>query len=75
MPVLVALLMKTGLERRTSYYILFGILIVCTFISFQIVKKTFFPSAQTTYLEDIPEEIRQTLPPEILKQLSSRNAK
>mgnify|MGYP003394651621 CR=1 FL=1 len=77
MPVLVRLLMKTGLERRTCYYILFGVLIICSFITFEVLKKNFFPnsSSSPTYIEDIPDEIRETLPPEILQQLPSRNAK
>ncbi|MDO8492694.1 MAG: hypothetical protein Q7S34_03590 [bacterium] len=77
MPILVRLLMKTGMARRTSYYVLFGILVVCSFATFEIIRSNFFPSGSgaPTYLEDIPEEIRQTLPPEILKQIPSRDAK
>ena len=76
MPILVRLLMKTGIGRRQAYYVLFGILLICTFTTFQVVKRTFFPSSSSTptYIEDIPEEVRQTLPPEVLKQLPSRNA-
>lgn len=76
MPILVRLLMKTGMKRRTAYYILFGTFIICTFATFEIIKNAFFPSssATPTYIEDIPEEVRQTLPPEVLKQLPSRNA-
>lgn len=74
MPVLVKLAMKLGLERRQSYYLLFGILIVCAFITIEITKKTFFPSSsgQKTYVEDIPDEIKKTIPKDVLDKLPSR---
>jgi len=40
-----------------------------------VIQNTYFPkSAEATYLEDIPQEIRKTLPPEILNGLPSKNA-
>lgn len=75
MPTLVRLLMKTGLRRRQAYYVLFGILIICTFTTFEIIRNVFFysTSRNTTYIEDLPPVIRSTLPPEILKTIPSRN--
>jgi hypothetical protein len=74
MPILVRLLMKTGVERRTSYYILFGIAIICSFATFEIIRRNFFSSqgAQINYIEDIPPEIKKTLPPEVLNKIPSR---
>lgn len=76
MPILVRLAMKLGLQRRQSYYLLFGILIVCTFLTFEITKKTFFNnSTSMTYKEDIPDEIKKTIPKDVLDKLPSRNTK
>lgn len=77
MPVLVQLLMKAGLGRRQAYYVLFGILVICLFVTFEVTKRTFFPgsSSQQTYIEDIPPEVLNTLPPEVVKSIPSRNAR
>ena len=77
MPILVRLLMKTGMGRRAAYYTLFGILIVCTFITFKVVESNFFSGAPVpkVYIEDITPEVQQAIPPEILKKLPSRNGK
>lgn len=74
MPILVKLVMKLGLERRQAYYVLFGILLICSFITFQVIKNTFFPSASsgTTYVEDLPEEIKNTIPKDVLEKMPSR---
>jgi len=76
MPILVRLVMKMGVGRRAAYYVLFGILVICSFATFEIIRQTFFPSntSEPTYIEDIPPEILKTLPDDLLKSLPSRNA-
>lgn len=74
MPILVRLLMKTGIERRTAYYILFGIAIICLFSTYETIRRNFFKSnsGQIKYVEDLPKEIKDTLPPDVLKKIPSR---
>lgn len=73
-PTLVRLLIKAGLSQRTAELTLIGILVGCSFITFFVIKTTFFPgsSGAPTYLEDIPKEIRDTLSPEVLREIPSR---
>jgi type IV secretory pathway component VirB8 len=73
-PMMVALVMKTGLikNEKQANFVLVGVAVVFLVLAVSIifgmrpVKKT------PTYIEDIPAEIRETLPPEILDSLPSR---
>lgn len=75
MPTLVRVFMKFGLERRQAYYFLFGILVVCLFATFEVIRHSFFARSNgpPKYLEDIPKDIKKTLPPAVLKTIPSRN--
>lgn len=54
-PKTIELFMKLGLDKKQSYYAIALIVIVSLFISFQMLKSTFFVSTPV-YFEDFPQE-------------------
>jgi hypothetical protein len=61
---------------KGAYYALITIMVICIAASALIIYNTFFGGfgRQTTYLEDIPEEIRSTLPPDVLEKIPRRSS-
>ncbi len=74
MPLLVRLLVKTGLKRNEAYMVLLVTFLVCTIATYFILRGSVFSTSfeEPTYLEDLPPEIQKTLPPEVLNQIPSR---
>ncbi|OHA83127.1 MAG: hypothetical protein A2937_01010 [Candidatus Yonathbacteria bacterium RIFCSPLOWO2_01_FULL_47_33b] len=75
---MVELVMKTGLvkDEEQANYVLLGMSVVFLILTAVVVMNmTGVGASQNTitYIEDIPEEERAALPPEILNQLPSRN--
>ncbi len=75
---MVELVMKTGLvkDETQANYVLLGVSVLFLILTAVVVMDmtgTSAPTGGVTYIEDIPEEERASLPPEILNQLPSRN--
>jgi hypothetical protein len=74
-PFLVKMIIKAKLAKteRGANVLMVCVSIVCLLISWYLFfGQTLLQKKQVTYIEDIPQEIRNTLPPEILKSLPSR---
>ena len=67
--------MKSGLVRdeKQANMVLLGVAVVFFALTWWLISGGNTPAPQPTYLEDIPADIRATLPPEILKTIPSRN--
>lgn len=74
---MVRLLVKTGVDKKTAYYILYAVIVLCTFIAFLAIRSTSSSEkkAPPTYIEDIPLEIQRTIPQGLLEKFPSRNAR
>ncbi len=74
-PTMVRWIMKTGLVKdKTQANIALMVIAVLFFgITWWLIAGGNSPAQQTTYLEDIPADVRTTLPPEILETIPSRN--
>ena len=74
-PTMVKWVMKTGVvkDEKQANIVLVGIAIVFFAITFFTMTDLGGPKTQPTYLEDIPEDVRADLPPEILNTIPSRN--
>src|SRR3989344_3460080 len=76
-PWLIRVLLQTHLAKTQgqAIYTLFAITGLFVLLTITIFGYSFgwFSRAPTTYREDIPEHIRQTLPQEILSIFPSRN--
>src|SRR4051812_33054893 len=71
-PYLVRLLIKAKLAKteRGANILMVCVSIVCLLISgYLFFGQNLFRKNQVTYIEDIPKEILDTLPPEIVKSL------
>ncbi len=68
-------IMKTGLvkDKTQANITLLVIAVIFLGITWWLVAGGNSPAQQTTYLEDIPADVRTTLPPEILETIPSRN--
>ena len=76
-PFLAGISSKIGLRPNQLYYILIGVSIVFTFVIFATLHGSSYPvneSGKRLYIEDLPANARQLIPPEILKQIPSRYA-
>jgi len=74
-PAMVKWIMKTGLvkDKTQANIVLIVIAVVFFGITWWLIAGGNTPTQETTYLEDIPEDVRATLPPEILETIPSRN--
>lgn len=74
-PTMVKWIMKTGLtkDEKQANIVLIGVAVLFFIITFVMMTDFGSPKPQPTYLEDIPEDIRATLPPEVLETIPSRN--
>jgi len=72
---MVRLVMKTGLVRDESQanYVLISIAAVFFVLTVMVISGNNGTTPEPTYLEDIPEDVRGQLPPEILETIPSRN--
>ncbi len=66
--------MKTGLvkDEKQANIVLVGVAVLFFVVSFIVMSDFGGSKPQPTYIEDIPEDIRATLPPEILESIPSR---
>ncbi len=73
-PTMVKWVMKTGLvkDKKQANIVLVGIAVLFFVITLVMMADLGSPKPQPTYIEDIPEDIRATLPPEILESIPSR---
>ncbi|MBX4197997.1 hypothetical protein KW782_01540 [Candidatus Parcubacteria bacterium] len=63
--------------NRRAYYVLITIMLLSFMASGAVLYTSFFggfTQGDPTYIEDIPEDVRKTLPENILRQLPSRNS-
>ena len=74
-PTMVKWVMKTGMvkDEKQANIVLISIAIIFFVITFATMTDLGGPKTQPTYLEDIPEDVRADLPPEILETIPSRN--
>ncbi len=74
-PTMVKWVMKTGLvnNKKQADMVLVGVAVLFFVISFIMMSDFGGSKPQPTYLEDIPKDVRATLPPEILNTIPSRN--
>ena len=74
-PIMVRWIMKTGLvkDKTQANIALIVIAVVFFALTWWLVASGSTPTQQTTYLEDIPSDVRSTIPSEILETIPSRN--
>ncbi len=71
-------ILKTGIvkDEKQANIVLLVIAVIFFVITFMVVTSSgsSTPKQKTTYLEDIPANVRANLPPEVLKTIPSRNS-
>lgn len=74
-PTMIKWVMKTGVvkDEKQANIVLISIAVVFFVITFFMMTDLGGTKTQPTYLEDIPENVRAELPPEILNTIPSRN--
>ena len=76
-PFLAGISSKIGLQPNQIYYVLICISVIFTFVVFSTLRSSSYPTNEKggrLYIEDIPANTRQAIPPEILEQIPSRYA-
>ncbi|OIO32344.1 MAG: hypothetical protein COZ49_03140 [Candidatus Yonathbacteria bacterium CG_4_10_14_3_um_filter_47_65] len=77
-PTLVRWVLKTGIvknERQANYVLLMvvAVLFAITAVAYMNILNPSAGVGEPMYLEDIPQDIRDQLPPEMIQEIPSRN--